>query len=277
MMKLRRQPIIQMTLTLALVFFSCTGSSGKLPVYRSVPLIKSADKAEELVAVNYDKNAKLLFGTASDDSLFFLRVVFVDQGSLMKLMRGGLMVFFDPSGKKKKNYCLKLERTEMQREGMNRMPEGNRTGEPDPRIRNPFGATDQLLTKATWTKNGHTLAFNRTLSKVPIRSEFLKNGKGEVVFELTLPLSEMELEKGQQIFSVGIETGVMQMSGNPGGGSRPGGMSGGGRGGMEGGRMGGGSMGGGGMGGGGSMGGSRPSGSGSPDMTPLKLWFMVEI
>jgi hypothetical protein len=198
----------------------------------------------------------------------------------MKLMRGGLNFYFDPTGKKKRSCSLKIEKEDMPQSGMGRMPaDRNRTGQ-DQRMRNPATMIDQVLQKATLTKNGQPFVFNRILSKNPIKIDFSDNEQNQLVFELSIPMNEIPLEDGQKIFSLGIETGEIEQGGFAGSGSGPGGPGGMG-GGMSGGRSGGGGggrMSGGRMGGpGGGMGGQSAMQGDSSAFTPIKLWFLVEL
>jgi hypothetical protein len=267
----------------------------KLPVYKSLLYTRAIEKiTPEKVAINFDKKGKLWFGTASNDTVFFIRVIFQEQTSVMKLMRGGLNVYFDPSGKKKKNYALMLERSEMPQGGQSRMGERGERGErgmggergkggtgTDQRMRNPATMIGEVLTKASWIKNGHSYVFNRSQTKSPIRIDFTANDQNQLVYVVCIPMKELSLEKGQQIFSLGIETVEIEQPDFQGSGGRSGGMSGGGRGEMGGGGMSGGNMGGGGMRGGGMsggrMGGPGMSGGDSSTLTPIKLWFQVQL
>ncbi len=240
----------------------------------------------EKIAVHNDRKGKLEFGTASSDSLLYLKVIFQDQLSTMNLMRGGLNVYFDVTGKKRKNCTLKLERSEMPRDNsrFNRPQERGLDGPgPDQRQKNIVNMASKGLTKATWLKNGNTFVFDRAFPKNSFRIDFLSNEQNMLVLFIAVPLREIGLEKGQKVFSLGIQTGEPEQSGLNGGGPRQGGMQRGGgmngmEGGMPGGRMGGGGgIAGGRMGGGGGMSHGPGPGGDSSGSTPVKLWFLVQL
>lgn len=250
----------------AIVFSSCA----KLPVYKSKDYVQP--EQEEFLnpmSSHFDEKTNIGFKIADNDTNLYIQAVFRDRRSYSKIMRGGLNVFFDPEGKKGKDYQLKIERLKEQNIDLALMTQ---------RGANPSALQNDMATvigatfnKVTWDKNGKEFVFYRNLIKEPIRVELGSNELNELVLEIKIPLTEIPLESGQNLFSLGIESGSIQTSSN--GGQRPsGGMSGGhGRGGMGGGSRGGG----GGMRGGG--GGSRPSVDSSSGMEPVKVWFQVEL
>ncbi len=258
----------------AIVFFS---SCAKLPVYKSE--IYVAPKTNEFanpVYSNYDKKTNIGFEIANNDTNLFIRAVFHDGESSMKIMRGGLTIYFDPTGKKKKQYQLKIERAQKQKTNMASMNSQNGKNT-SARAQDLPKAINATYNKVTWDKNGNEFVFYRNLIKDPIRVDLGPNQSNELILEIKMPLAEIPIEPGQNLFSLGIESGSIStnnMQGNrPNSGMR--GSGGGGGGGRSGG--GGGRGGSGGMGGGKSGGGSRPSGSPQPGMEPLKLWFQVEL
>ncbi len=250
----------------AIVFFS---SCSKMPVYKSNAYTQSNQDLSGQHTLNYDKKSNVNFAVSHDENDFYLEAIFYDAKSYQKIMRGGLNVYFDPSAKKKKHYQLKIERSEKQpnKSSMSREMQTNAG-----RSRNNLPAIiDATLLKVTWDKDGDEFVFYRNLIKDPIRVELGPNEQNNLVLAVKIPMKELPLAAGQNLFSLGIETGSVSSPGM--GGQRPGGgMSGGKGGGGRGhGGGGGGMKGGGGMHGGGMQGGT-PSG-----MDPLRLWFQVEL
>ncbi len=257
----------------AIVFFS---SCAKLPVYESQKYI--ADEKEDFVnplSANFDKKNNISYGVANDTTHFYVQAIFRDRENLMMIMRGGLIVYFDPEGKKKKKYQLKIEKAEVQLTEYEMMTRQGNRNLSNPQQNMP-ATIDLMFNKVTWDKNGDKFVFYRNLQREPIAVNLGPNKQNELMLKLKIPLSELPLSKNQNMFSVGIESGSVAM-GNMSGQRPNAGMSGSGsRGG--GGRSGGGGGGsGGGMSGGKSGGGSRPGGSPTSGIEPIKLWFQVQL
>lgn len=264
---------IPLFFSIVFLFASCA----KLPVYQSKTYAQ-AENNDFLnpLSANFDKKNNISYGVANDDTHFYIQVIFQNRESLMKIMRGGLTVYFDPSGKKKKDYQLKIEKAEVQLseyELMNRQ-ENRKLNNPQ---QNMPATIDAMYNKVTWDKNGDKFVFYRNLQQEPIAVSLGPNKQNQLMLEIKMPLSELALTDGQNHFSVGIETRSLS-TGNMGGGRPSGGMRPSGGGGM-GGRGGGGMGGRGGRSGGGmhSGGGSRPSGGSSSGMEPISIWFKVQL
>ncbi len=258
-------------ISIVVVFSSC----GKLPIYESKTynIAPEKDEFSNPLISNYDKKTNIGFEIANNDTNLYIKAVFYDRQSYIKIMRGGLIVCFDPSGKKKKQYMLKIERTKEQKIDMASMM--SQMGmNPSARSQDLPAVINNTFTKVTWDKNGDEFIFYRNILRDPISVDLGPNNTNELVLEIKIPLKEIPLEAGQNLFSLGIESGAISTSGMQ--GSRPsGGMhDGGGRGGGGGGGRGG--MGGG-MGGGKSGGGQRPGGGAPAGMEPIKLWFQVQL
>ncbi len=259
-------------LVLTMLFSSCS----KLPIFKSQKLNASAaNEFENIAANNFDKNNNIHYGVAHNDTNFFVKVVFHEQESLMKIMRGGALLYFDPNGKKGKDYALKIERAE--RESLDRSAVmQQRQGDRENRMPNMPVMLNSVLTKVTWNANGKTAVFYRGIQKYKFDIEFAPNELNEVQLLAKLPLNELPVTDSK-LMSIGISSG----SANANSGNRQGGNSmqqGGGRSGGPGGGSRGGGMGSGGPGGGG-QGGGRPMGSSSssPNMSPIQIWFQVEL
>ena len=265
-------------IALAVVLFS---SCAKLPLYNSKEHVQNQE--EEFlnpIASNYDSKTNISFNVSNNDTNIYISAVFHDRQSYIKIMRGGLIVYFDPSGKKKKQYQLKIERSQDQKIDMAAM--SSRMGmDPSAKAQDLPAVIDASFTKVTWDKgDDNEFVFYRNMLKDPISVELGSNQASEFVLEIKMPLKELPLEAGQNLFSMGIESGAISTSGmqrspsssamRGSGGGGGGGRSGGGGGG-SGGRSGGG------MSGGKSGGGSRPSGGAPSGMEPIKLWFQVQL
>lgn len=256
-------------LAIIVLFAACT----KLPIYKSENL--SSDTEMELPKINsnyFDKNNNVHFGIAHNDTHIFMKIIFHEEQSLIKIMRGGLNLYFDPEGNKKKNYELKIERT--QKEPIDKTAFSQQDiSSPSGRQKNLPSIIDKIFTKVTWDANGKERIFYRDIQKHIIEVDFQPNVYNELVLLVAMPLSELPLAD-TNLLSMGIETGsVSSPSGNkPSGNMHSSGKMGGRGGGMGGGgsRNGGGGM-------RGSGGGGSPQGGSSQNASPLKIWFQVEL
>lgn len=261
---------------LVILFFS---SCAKLPVYKSNPFIESEkEKLLNPSTGNYDEKTNIQIEVANSDTTLYIRAIFHDKENYKSIMRGGLTVFFDPQGKKKKLNQLKIEKGDTQVTEYALLSRQMESGSGNQQ-QNIITSIDILYNKITWDKNGKQIVFYRNLQNKPISVQFEANKQNELLLDIEIPLKEIQLTAGQNLFSLGIESGNLpsqNMSGQrPSAGmSGRGGQGGGaGRGGGGGGRPGGGKSGGG---GGKSGGGSRPAGQ-SNGMDPVKIWTQVEL
>ena len=106
-----RITIIFLLLSTVIFFSSCS----KLPVYNSQKYV--ANEKEDFInplSANFDKKNNISYGVANDDTHLYVQAIFRKRESFMKIMRGGLTVYFDQEGKKKKKYQLKIEKSEVQ-------------------------------------------------------------------------------------------------------------------------------------------------------------------
>lgn len=263
-----------------ILFTSCA----KLPVYKSREYQQDAEINMYNASTSYsDEKENINIAVSNNDTNLYVQVVFHNRESLMKIMRGGLIVCFDPTGKKDKTYRLKIDKSETMQTTYGQQPlEMSRpTGD---RQQNLPEIIKLAYNKVTWDKNGKEFVFYRNLLKDPIQVDLEPNEKNELQLNLKIPFKELPQFTNQNLFSLGIETGENSakqgMSGNNAGGGgmrQSGGMRGGGGGGRSGGGMGGGGgRSGGGMGGGG---GSRPAGNSSSgaNMNPIKVWIQVQL
>jgi len=274
---LMKTRILFVLLASFLLFSSCS----KLPVYQSQKNV--SNEKENFINplhTSFDKKSNVSYGVANDTTHLYIQAIFRERENLMKIMRGGLNVYFDPEGKKKKKYQLKIEKAEVQLTEYEMMIRKGNSNLSNPQQNMP-ATIDIMFNKVTWDKNGDKFVFYRNMQKEPLAINLGPNKQNELMLEIKMPLSELPISSDQNLFSIGIESGSVTNgsmsgqrpnSGMSGGGSRGGGGRGGGRGGG-----GGGGRSGGGMSGGKSGGGSRPAGSAPSGMEPIKLWFQVQL
>lgn len=86
-------------------------SCARLPIYESLEYATTdSNNFLNPVSSHFDKKFNINYGVANNDSDLFIQAIFHDRASYMQMMRGGLTVYFDPTGKKKKSNKLKIER-----------------------------------------------------------------------------------------------------------------------------------------------------------------------
>lgn len=252
-----------------LLFLSCA----KLPIYESKKYVES--EKENLLnplTSNYDKKSNIQIEVANSDTNLYIRTTFHDQQSYKTIMRSGLAVFFDPTGKKNKLYQLKIERGDAQITEYALLSR-QKENESRSQQQNIITGIDITYNKVTWDKNGKQYVFYRNLEKKPIRVDLKSNQHSELFLEIEIPLKLIPFKEGQSQFSLGIESGPAKLQ-NRGGQKPSAGMN---SGGGQGGRRGSGGGGGRGRTGGGmSSGGSHPTGT-SGAMEPIKSWILVEL
>jgi len=261
-------------LLLGIIIFS---SCAKLPIHQSKNYEQAANNNFlNPLSANYDKKNNISYGVAHDDTHFYIQAIFQDRESLMKIAMGGLNIYFDSNGKKKKDYQLKIEKAEIQLTEYELMTrQGNRDlNNPQ---KNMAASIDMMYNKITWDKNGDKIVFYRNLQREPVAVDLGPNKQNELMLSIKMPLSELPLAEGQNLFSVGIEIGA-NSKGNMANARSAGSMrkSGGSMGGRGGGGGGGGGRSGGGM-SGGRSGGSRPGGASPSGVSPINLWFQVQL
>ena len=129
-------------------------SCAKLPVYESKKYVTS-DNEDFLnpITSNYNEKENIHFGVADDDTSLFVKVIFHERESLMKIMRGGLNIYFDAEGKKKKDYQLNIEKAEVQLTEYELMTR-QRSGDLNNPQQNMAATIGLMYNKITWDKNG---------------------------------------------------------------------------------------------------------------------------
>ena len=163
-------------LILHIAFLYFLSSCAKLPVYESKNLEPDPVKEfQNVPTISSEKTEGFYYGVAHNDTSFYLKVLFQHPQSMMKIMRSGITVYFDPEGKKNKNYQLKIEKTEKQN-----MP----------------SVIGFVYTKVTWDADGKEFVFYRNLLKDPISVNLGPNEQNHLVLEVKIPIKELPLTEG---------------------------------------------------------------------------------
>jgi hypothetical protein len=249
-----------------------TSATKKLPgTWQDQPVTIDGDSKEwPSPYPNYDSKALIAYATSNDKENLYVTVETGDEITQMKLLRTGLTVFIDTSGKKEQvmaiHYPLANEEVQIdlhtKGQGQGDAPAvRNMT----PRVQKGIGAATQITLEGWPTGNGGYLVTQHNPCGITVRMAL--DEYKELVWEAVIPFkaiyNKTELSKkdlGRPI-SVCFAIKGMKKASSPSGsdGNSNGGRMGGGGGGMGGGSgmsgMGGGGMGGGGMHGGGGHGG----------------------
>ena len=199
------------------LFSSCA----KMPVFES----KSTEPGKEVnstqkIADHTNAKKNIDFGIANDDANLYLQVNFHKQEDLMKIMQGGLRVYFDSSCKKKKYNALVIERIGRGRPGSNNInagdlinmaannqPPGNRAQRPGGLNANVAESITNELKKVTWKKNDTEVTFYSDENNNPIVVDLESNSPLELILTVKIPLSEISVNPNE-IIALGIETGL---------------------------------------------------------------------
>jgi hypothetical protein len=260
------------------------------------PVTIDAQNTEWDGAITYFEDEQISVGLQNDDSYLYVALFTEDRAALAQVLTGGFTIWFDPTGKKEKQFGIKYPRTLKEEERRLLLPPPGRGSKPD-----SLGPVFKDLPKELEIVDpkggaGHVLKLGEGGIEVAMNLS-----KGLLAFELKVPF-HMTAETPYAIgasekgtLAVGIETAQMTrpagrpkggrgaegLGGDMGEGDAASGMGGGPGGGGPGGGMGGG-PGGGGMGGGpgGGMGGPGGRGPGGPGgrpgaSEPLNLWISV--
>ena len=211
---------------------------------------------------HYDSESKLQYLVANDQDNLTLGLRTTDRFTIMKMIRGGMKVYLDTTGEKSEHYALEF-------------PLPTKLGDARPRrgsgeAPNLSKMLAQVAPQAILRINGVETVLDLSRDDNPVAVGIFAPGDMELVYELTIPLSELSTSgpAGLKNLAIGIETGAIEM---PNRGQRPGseGM------GPGGGMRGSGQRPSGGMGG---PGGGPGAGQNMANITtPIKLWFGVEL
>ena len=232
--------------------------------------------------VQIDEKTPVTVAASNDDQFLYLVLHASDPMARARIMRQGLVVWFDPAGRNSRQFGIKypvgMDAAEMRgrfgggRRGAPRDPgSAGDPGRPDQGSVEPPGRLEVLGPKKDDVRS-------LVLDHAPGIAVKIGQAEGALVYELKVPLAktaEFEYAIGTRpgaLIGFGLETPKPQSSSRAEG---PGGMGGGGGGGGMGGR-GRGGRGGGGMGGGGGRG-MGGGGRGGEELKPLKAWALLQL
>lgn len=232
-----------------------------------------------------DEKTPVAVAAANDGQFLYLVLHASDAMARARIVRQGLIVWFDPSGKNKKQFGIKFP-VGMEGGGMRGTfggdgrrgtprdggtpPGGGAAGDPGQRGPEMFEPPNRLEVHGPKKDDVHSFVAD----KVPGIAVKIGQVEGALVYELQVPLartSEFEYAIGTTpgaLIGIGLETPKMERPSPDGGRGR--GIGGGGMGGRGGRGRGGGGMGGGGRG----MGGA---GRGGEQMKPIKAWALLQL
>ncbi|MDX8338727.1 hypothetical protein SLH46_06015 [Draconibacterium sp. IB214405] len=214
-------------------------SCAKLPVYQSksvagpLPVNSSSEIANE-----YNPKKHIDYGVSTDNENLYLQLCFHDQKHMAKMLEGGLNIYLDKSGKKKKDCVLVIEKSpNMQKgniegEGMkcpgqgdgpsggNRenpqggmeRPEMGGAGGDKPEMRNEGGLTDNIpsqickkLNLVSLEKNQNEIIYYSTMFKDKVEVKFEPYNFTYLMLSVRIPYDEINIRPGEEL-ALGIET-----------------------------------------------------------------------
>jgi len=267
--------IIPITMSIILVS-SCV----KLPLYQS--------KVEPIAATlrYYDSNGKIMYDIYNNDSNIFVHIAIIDYAAQVKILKLGFTLWLDQKGGRNKDKGIifpqkQFGSSSFKRESGRQYGQVNlNSQDKEKRQMGQLHKQYQMSLKNMTLigmdgKNSQTLV-NLELEKCDIQVSISFDTLNILHYKAVIPIEKIFTEEkyNDSIFSIGINSGFIEMSyasssqGNPGGkkgaggGMRGGGRSGGGKG--SGGRQGGGS-------------GTGNIGLHSALSEPIKTWFKVSL
>ncbi|WP_222931455.1 hypothetical protein, partial [Xanthovirga aplysinae] len=257
-----------------IIFSSCS----KLPVYQS----KWTDDSSDQEFSYYDTKSKIKYGVFNDHENLYVSLETEDKGAIMKILRKGLKLYMDPSGKKKQGIYLSFPlEAEGGKQAMNPsemgMGQGNKSSKQKSGKKLEVSKLIQRTSKEGLFQNGDVVeTVGMAFQKNDINIKLAPTKNNGLSYQVAIPLQKIfgDNEVSEKV-SIGIETEALDMQNGMSGG-RSGGMGGGRSGGMGGGRSGG-------MGGGrsGGMGGGRSGGMRGQNQQsmkePISIWFVADL
>jgi hypothetical protein len=206
----------------------------------------------------FDSGSKIRYGFGENDSIFYLKLEFLDDQVAINALKSGMKVYFDPTDKKSKecylNFPISSSGGKIRQPPKDRSPQdgsfSGADGTPPSLGGTPSGVTnekpqsgmaDMASELALWSVYDSPYRFNWRLEKGSFDVKLSNGSDNQLVYEALIPISELSLMEGDSTFTVGIEVevsssatkqnnnGEKQMGGMgnpPGGGMMPGGSGG---------------------------------------------------
>lgn len=182
----------------------------------------------------YDKDSKISYQLFNDDENLYLNLKTFDRMSIVKILKSGLTIHFDETGKKKETVAIEypLHNKNFDFKQLHPQNGNNESSNFD---------VNQLIqsvpNSAFFINNKNRQSFNLELNStdVSVKLEAIKTELEDgLTYKLKIPLREITEKPMTSIenFSIGIITGEIkspqaQSSGRPSGGGRPAGVGGG--------------------------------------------------
>lgn len=244
----------------------------KLPVHQS---LQAGTPAADEPATYYNKDSQLTYKITHDSDSLYLTLFTANMATQARILRGGLSIWIDPSGKKNQKLGLSYPvMAQAPQRGERPQPSqaggrSRQSADLAQRMYRQFEASNPSLQLTGFAGDGITQLFDPQLDRTPVKVTTQMDESGILIYTASIARSQI----GKRVFSVGVVANEMQPAANRMGANRP---SPGGEG-MSGGRQGGGRQGGpGGMGGG-----MRPNGNRAnrPDFnsTTIDFWFAASL
>jgi len=266
-----------MALSILLIAISCT----KMPIHNTEPVAKNISDYKLRF---YDQ--KIKYDVFNDAQFIYVNVQASDFATQYKMLNLGFTVWIDQKGKKKTKKGIVFPQKqpgadEFKRDRIKNASNqngGDQTTQQLVRLQKQFELTKSVANLIGMLEDNSSEFVDPTKNSYGIETKITFDKKHQLLYQLKFPIQQIftEAKYADSTFSVGLESGFIQMdysSGPPQGGGGRGGGPGGSGGGRGGGAPGGGKGG----------GGSRPGGtSGNTPQhtaltTPIETWFKVEI
>lgn len=271
------QKIVQITITILLV-----SSCAKLPLHQS-------KRVEDVpIATNnryYDIKGKISYDIYNDDQNIHLHIAASDYATQVKILKLGFTIWMDQKGKKNEDKGIifpqkQVGNSSFKQEGGRPTRQMNMNSQDKEKkqmtqLHMQYQLSPKNMTLIGMEGEDSKRVVNADLDKSDIKTSIYFDTLNDLHYQVIIPIDKIFTEEkyNDSIFSIGLESGFIEMNY---GGSSQGGSVRGGKG--SGGGMRGGGMPGSGKGGGHSGGnGAGNSGQRSTLSEPVKIWFKVSL
>ncbi|MDB5269840.1 MAG: hypothetical protein JWP58_2880 [Hymenobacter sp.] len=272
----------------AFLFLACSRQPTASSASRFAPAPPVVDglATEWTDSLHYDPTSKLQYQVLNDGRAVYLRIKAADPTTQAKIVRLGLTVWLDTTGRNQHQFGVHFPLGQMggrgPGEGRDQQPDNAADRQTSRRERMARMIANMREMELLNYKGSKEPTLTDNQSQLGVKAALALDAQEDLIYELAVPLRLLyhklpALATGQKA-AIGVTLAGGKLAMPSQGGGMQGGMGGGGmRGGMGGGGMrggGGGGMRGGGMRGGG---GGRGSYSGGPQMTPIALKTSVQL
>jgi hypothetical protein len=279
---MKKNKTISLVAWIVITAFS-TVQAQKVATYTSkwYPGVVRENEGDLMNLMQYNEKSQFLFLISNDESSLYVNLMVSDKAAVQKIMRYGLTTWINPEAKQKKKLGIEFP-VSSEKQAVPAFDRG-KTGDRKEARMAMMAAKNELMILTGFGEKGEIKELDpRNNESFQGRVEMIEGGNLQI--NLVLSLDKLNLDMSGvsgKVFSLGFETGYMDVTGqgvSSGGGQQGGGMYGGGM-------QGGGSPPGGGMQGGGPPpgGGAQGGVSGSQDQqerpdigklaSPSRLWI----